>query len=67
MRKLIPLASRQKKANYVCISSSAPTVMEITKQTPTCVRFGNIGSIMNGISRNITRSMKTGQTQFAQL
>jgi len=62
MRKLIPLAWRQKKTNYVCIPSSAPTVMEITKWTPTCVHFGNISSIMNGISRNITRFMKTSPT-----
>ena len=67
IRKLIPLTLRQKKANHVYIPSSASTVVEITKWTLTCVCFGNIGSITNGISRNITRSVKTSPTQFAQL
>ena len=65
--KLTSLILRQKKMNHVCIPLSALTVVEITKWTPTYVCFGNIGSITNGTSRNITRSVKTSPTQFAQV
>jgi len=48
---------KQKKTNYVCICSSAPITIEITRQTPTYVCSGNIDSIENSTSRNITRSV----------
>jgi len=64
MRKQILLTSRQKKANFVHIHSSAPIVVEITKWTPTYVCSRGIDSIANGISRNIKKFMKTDQTQF---
>jgi len=59
MRKQILLTSRQKKVNLVYIHSSAPIVVEITKQTLTYVHSRDIGFIVNGISRNIKKSMKT--------
>jgi len=62
-RKKTLLTLRQKKTNYVCIYSRAPIVVEITRQTSTCICSGSIGSIANGTSRNIMRSMKTGPNQ----
>ena len=62
MRKLIFLTLKQKQVLCTHIHSSAPIVTEITKWTLTYVHSGSIGSIMNGISRNILRSVKTDQT-----
>ena len=59
MRRQTYLIWKQKRVNHVCTHLNAPTVEATTKQTPICVHFGNIGSIMNGTSRNIIRSVKT--------
>jgi len=67
MRKPILLALKQKKVNHVHICSSAPITVKITRQTPTCVHFENIGSIENGTSRNITRSIKTDSNRSVQM
>ena len=67
MRRVIPLVSKQKQVLYAHILSNALIGVEITKQTQTYVRSGNIGSIMNGMSRNTLRSMKTDSTQPIQL
>jgi len=67
IRRLIPLASKQKQVLYAHILSNALIVVEITKQTQTYVHSGSIGSIMNGMSRNTLRSMKTDSTQPIQL
>ena len=60
-KKPILYVLKQKKVNYVHILSSAPITMAITRWTPTFVYSGNIGSIVNGIAKNISRSIKTGQ------
>jgi len=67
MRRLIPLTLKQKQALCAHILSNAPIVMEITKQTQTYVCSGSIGSIVNGMLRNMLRSMKTDPTQPVQL
>jgi len=67
MRRLIPLTSRQKQALCAHLLSNAPIVAEITKQTQTYVYSGSISSIMNGILRNMPRSIKTDPTQPIQL
>ena len=67
MKRLIPLASRQKQMLCAHIHSSAPIVIEITKWTQTYVHSRSIGSIMNGMLRNMLRSVKTDQTQSIQL
>ena len=53
-----------KKTNHVYIYSSVPIVKAITRWTPIFVYFRSIGSTMNGIRKNILRSVKTGQIQF---
>ena len=67
MRRLILLALKQKQVLYAHILSNAPIVTEITRQTQTYVCSESIGSIMNGMSRNTPRSMKTDPTQPVQL
>ena len=52
---------KQKKINHVYILSSAPTAMAITRQTLAFVHSGNTSLIMNSITKNTLRSMKTGQ------
>jgi len=66
-RRSILLTLRQKKTNYVHTHLSAPTVVEIIKQTPIYVCSRGIGSITSGISRSTMRSVKIGQPLFAQL
>ena len=66
---------KQKKANYAHTSSSILIAMEITRWILIYVCSGNIGSICSGnigstknsTTKSISRSMKTGQNQFAQL
>jgi len=58
---------KQKKANYAHTSSSILIAMEITRWILIYVCSGNIGSTKNGTTKSISRSMKTGQNQFAQL
>ena len=67
MRRLIPLVSKQKQVLHAHILSNALIGVEITKQTQTYVHSGDIDSIMNGMSRNTLRSMKTDSTQPIQL
>jgi len=62
MRRLILLASKRKQVLHAHILSNAPIVMEITKWTQTYVCSGSIGSIVNGMSRNTPRSVKTDPT-----
>ena len=52
------------KANHVHTHSNVPIVKTTTKQTPICVCSGSTGSTANGIRRNISRSVKTRQSQF---
>ena len=67
MRRLIPLALKRKQVLHAHILSNAPIVVEITKRTQIYVCSRSIGSIMNGMSRNTLRSMKTDPTQPIQL
>jgi len=67
IRKLTSLASKQKKTICAHILSSVSTVAEITKWTQTYVCSGNIGSIVNDMSKSMPRPVKTGQTQSVQL
>jgi len=62
IRKLTPLASKQKKVICAHILSSVSIVTEITKWTQMYVHSRNIGSIVNGMSKNILRPVKTGRT-----
>jgi len=56
-----------KKMNHVHTHSSVQIVEATTRQTPIYVHSGSIGSIMNGIRKSISRSMKTEQSQFILL
>jgi len=62
--KLILLDLKPRRANLVLIRSSAPIVKEITKPTQFTVHFGDIDSIVSGMSKSILRSMRTGQNRF---
>jgi len=48
--------------NYTLISSDAPIVEVIIKQTPIYVPFGDIVSIITGTTKNNKSSMKAGVT-----
>ena len=67
MKKQTYLDSKQRRANCTLISSDAPIVETIIKQTPIYVPFGDIISIMTGTTKNNKSSVKVGVTQFAQL
>jgi len=67
MKKQTHHILKQKKMNHVCMFSNALTAMAIIRRTLTFVHSGNTGSTVNGITKNISRSMKTGQSQFTQL
>jgi len=67
MTRLTYLVLKPKKANHAHMHSNAPTVVEITWQTPTNIYFGSTGLIMNSTTRKLLRSMKIGPNQFAQL
>ena len=60
-------ALKQKKMNYVYMFSNALTAIVIIRQTLIFVCSRNTGLTMNSTTKNILRSMKTGQNQFAQL
>ena len=60
-------ALKWKKVNYTCISSNVQTAKVIIRWILTYVCSGNIGSTRNGITKRISRFVKTGQNQFAQL
>jgi len=62
MRRLIPLASKRKQMLHAHILLNAPIVVEITKWTQTYVCSRSIGSIVNSMSRNTLRSVKTDPT-----
>jgi len=59
MTRLILQGWKQRRGSYALIPSSAQTVNEITKQTPTNVHSGDTGSTENGNKENTLRSMKT--------
>jgi len=50
---------KQRRGSHALILSSAQTVEEITKRTPTNVRSGDTGSTENGNKENMLRSVKT--------
>ena len=56
--------SKQRKGNCVPIRSSARTVGETIKPIPSNILSGNIVSTENGNKRNMSRSVKTGSSQF---
>jgi len=67
MKRPTHLTSKLKKANCAHMSLSVLIAMVITRQILIYVCSGNIGSTKNGITKSISRSMKTGQNLFAQL
>ena len=67
MKKQTHCVLKLKKVNYICIHSSVQIVKAITRQTPIYVYSGSIGSIINNIRKSISRSVKTGQSQFILL
>jgi len=67
MKKQTHHTLKQKKANCVHMFSNALTAMAIIRQTLTFIYSRNTSSTMNGTTKNILRSMKTGQNQFTQL
>jgi len=52
--------SKPRGANLALIHSNAPIVKETTKLTPFNVHFGDIVSIVSGMSKSILRSVRTG-------
>jgi len=64
MTRLTHQGWKQRRGSYALILSSAQTVEEITKQTPTNVRSGDTGSTENSNKENMLRSMKTDPSQF---
>jgi len=64
MRRQTHCVWKQSKVNCVHTHSNVPVVKATTKRTPICVCSGSTGSTANGIRRNTSRSMKTGQSQF---
>ena len=67
MKEPTYLASKLKKVNHAYISSSVLITMAITRHILIYVHSGNIGSTENGITKSISRSVKTGQNLFTQL
>ena len=67
MKRPTHLTSKLKKTNCAHMSLSVLIAMVITRQILIYVRSGNIGSTKNGITKSISRFMKTGQNLFAQL
>ena len=59
MTRLTLQGWKQKRGSHALIPSSAQTVKEITKRTPTNVHSGDTGSTENGNKENTLRSMKT--------
>jgi len=59
------LVLKPRKANHVHMYSNVPTVMKITRWTPTNVCFGSISLTTNGTTIKLSRSMKTEPNQFA--
>ena len=55
---------KQRRGSHDLILSSAQTVEEITKQTPTNVHSGDTGSTENGNKENTLRFMKTDPSRF---
>ena len=56
--------SKPRRVNLALIRSNAPIVKEITKLTPFIVHFGDIDSIVSGMSKSILRSVRTGRNHF---
>jgi len=64
MRKLIPLGSNPRKANSVLICSNVQTIKTNIKLILLIVCSGNIGSIRNGIPKNMPKFKKIKNNQF---
>ena len=56
--KLISPILKLRKVNHAHIHSNAQIVEVITRWTPTNVHSGNIGSIVTGIAKNKSKSVK---------
>ena len=67
MIKLIPPILKLRKVNHAHMHSNARIVKTITRWTPTNVHSGNIGSIVTGIAKNKSKSVKIKTSWFAQL
>ena len=64
MRRWTYCVWKRSKVNCVHMHSNVPIVEATTKWTPIYVHSGSTDSTTNGIRRNISRSMKTEQSQF---
>ena len=64
MTRLTHRGWKQRRGSHALILSSAQTVEEITKQTPTNVCSRDIGSTENGNKENMLRSVKTDPSRF---
>jgi len=64
MTRLIHQGWKQRRGSHALILSSAQTVEEITKRTPTYVCSGDTGSTENSNKENTLRSVKTDPSQF---
>jgi len=67
MKRLTHHALKPKKVNHAHMSSNVQTAKMTIRQILTYVHSGNIGSTGNSITKRLSRSMKTGPSQFAQL
>jgi len=64
MTRLTHWGWKQRRGSHALILSSAQTIKEITKRTPTNVCSGDTGSTENGNKENMLRSVKTDPSQF---
>ena len=67
MKKQTYCTLKLEKMNYVCIHSSVQIVEVVTRQTLIYICFESTSSIINGIRKSISRSVKTRQSQFILL
>ena len=66
-RKLIILGLKSRRVNYALIYSNVQIAKVNIKLIQLTVLFGNIGSIRNGILKNIPRFEKIAINQFVLL